>query len=87
MKIIAFLIELFGWVKIVLSPTLAAALIGCIILYNKQDETGILVAATLTFLGFTAGIVWATYIWKKHGSTTTFLSRVSASPELDNAKK
>ena len=83
MRIIAFLIELFGWAKIVLSPTLAASLIGFIILYNKQDETGIMIAASLTSLGFIIGIAWATYIWKKYGNTTTFLSRVSASPELN----
>ena len=66
-----------------LSPTLAATLIGGIVVYNKQDETGLMIAASLIFFGFNIGIVWATYVWKKYGSTTSFLSRVSASPELD----
>jgi hypothetical protein len=70
-------------VKIVLSPTLAAALIAGIILYNKQDENGLMIAASLIFFGFIIGVVWATYVWKKHGNTTGFLSRVSASPELN----
>jgi hypothetical protein len=83
MKVIVFLIELFGWVKIVLSPTLAAALISGIVLYNKQDEIGLMIAASLIFFGFIIGIVWATYVWKKYGNTTSFLSGVSASPELN----
>ena len=83
MKIIAFLIELFGWAKIVISPTLGGALIGGIIFYNNQNETGIMIGASLTFLGFIIGIIWATSIWRKNGNTTAFLSRTYATPELD----
>jgi ABC-type transport system involved in cytochrome c biogenesis permease subunit len=82
MNILSFLIELFGWVKIVLSPTLAAALIAGLILYNNQDERGITIALSVIAIGFIVGVVWAVFIWRKYG-TINFLSRVSATPELD----
>lgn len=82
MKIIALLIEVVSWIKVVLSPTLAAALLAGIIVYNKQDETGIAIGVSLITVGFIVGVVWAVYVWRKYG-TTNFLSRASASPELN----
>ncbi len=40
---------------------------------------GILIAG----IGLTIGITWATKTWKKTG-TMQFLSRIDATPELDN---
>jgi hypothetical protein len=80
MKVIALFVEVFSWIKIVLSPTLAAAILAGIIVYNKQDETGIAIGVSVISAGFIIGVVWAVYIWRKYG-TTNFLSRISASPE------
>ena len=82
MKIIALLIEVVGWIKIVFSPTLAAALLAGIIVYNKQDEDGIAIGVSVITAGFIIGIVWAVYVWRKYG-TMNFLSRISASPGLN----
>lgn len=32
------------------------------------------------------GVIWATRVWKKHG-TIHFVSRVMATPELDNPEE
>lgn len=72
-------IEIFAWLKIVISPTLIATAIGFIAyLYFKSEIIGI----SITILGLALGIIWANKVWKKHG-TTTFLSREMATPELD----
>lgn len=83
MRIIAFLIEAIGWLKIVASPFIISCIIGGLI-YLKWKNTlalsiGILVAAC----GLVTGIIWATKIWRKHG-TMNFLSKLNASPDLDN---
>ncbi len=81
-KIIEYLIEFFGWLKIVASPFLIGILIGGIVYYNFENRFGLIIGILLSLLGLIVGIIWATRIWKKQG-TTQFLSRVIATPELD----
>jgi cytochrome c biogenesis protein CcdA len=86
MKIISFLVEVIAWVRIVLSPTLAAAIVAGIIVYKKQDAQGYAIGLSIVLMGFIIGVVWAVNIWRKQG-TTQFLSRVSASPELNKSEE
>jgi hypothetical protein len=44
---------------------------------------GLTIGLTISIIGLLLGIVWATKVWKKTG-TSTFMSRVNASPELNN---
>ncbi|MES2478520.1 MAG: hypothetical protein V4561_05510 [Bacteroidota bacterium] len=81
MKIV---IELINWLRIAISPTLIGALIGGLI-YLKMGEDGFLLSIFTTVIGGIIGMLWATKIWKKQG-TTNFISRIDASPELDNKK-
>jgi hypothetical protein len=45
--------------------------------------SGILIGGFVVLCGLILGIMWATRIWKKQG-TSTFMSRVNTSPDLDN---
>jgi hypothetical protein len=78
------LIELINWLRIAISPTLIGALIGGLI-YLKMGDDGFVLGIVTTALGGIFGVLWATKIWKKQG-TTNFISRIDASPELDNKK-
>lgn len=82
-KVIAFIIELIGWIQIVLSPLLIGLAIGAIIYFNKKDTVGLILGIVVASLGLVIGIIFATKIWKKKG-TISFLSRLSGTPELDN---
>ena len=82
-KILEFITELIGWFQIVLSPFLIALVIGAIIYFNKQDTIGLFIAIAVVALGLIIGTVIATKIWRKKG-TIEFLSRIDASPDLDN---
>ena len=82
-KILEFITELKGWFQIVLSPFLIGLVIGAIIYFNKQDMIGLFIGIAVVALGLIIGIIMATKIWKKKG-TMEFLSRVDASPDLDN---
>ena len=82
-KILEKITELIGWFQIVISPTLLGLGIGCIVYFNFQNLAGLILGIIISIIGLICGIALAT---KKLKTTETihFLSRVSATPELDN---
>lgn len=85
-KILENIIELIGWVKIAISPLVIGFILGLIVYAYKEDTLGLIIGITLTVLGLIVGIIWATRVWKKQG-TMQYLSRVIATPELDNKEE
>jgi len=81
-KVFHIILEIFGWFQIMLSPTLLGILIGTIIYYNFQTDTGLAVAISIVIIGFIIGVVFATRKFKTTG-TINFLSRISASPDIN----
>jgi F0F1-type ATP synthase assembly protein I len=81
-KIFEKITELIGWLQIAISPTLLGFGIGCIVYYNFQNSTGLILGIVISIIGLICGIVLATNKFKTTG-TVQFLSRVSAAPELD----
>lgn len=75
MKLFEILLEIFGWIQIVLGVTLAAGLIAFFIYLKWNNGTGKSVAIIIVSIGFILGAVWATRIWIKHG-TIAWLSRI-----------
>lgn len=82
-KVIAFLIEVVNWFRIILFPTFLGVLLGGIIYYFFQNYTGKTLWIICSIIGVVSGVIWASKIWKKQG-TTTFMSKVITTPELDN---
>ena len=77
------LTEVIGWIQIVFSPLLLFGVIGFLVYVSNPSLTRFIVGIGITLFGLILGIVYASKVWKKHG-TINFISRVSASPELDN---
>ncbi|RZL44128.1 MAG: hypothetical protein EOP00_21170 [Pedobacter sp.] len=78
--------EIIGWIQIVLSPTLFCSFIGSWIYYSNPNKTRLIVAILVILFGLIVGIIYATKIWKTKG-TVWFVSRISATPELDKEKE
>ena len=74
--------EVVGWIQIVASPLLLAAIIGFLVYISKPNTIRLIIAIAIVVVGLIIGILWANKIWKGKG-TIHFISRVSASPELD----
>ncbi|MEZ4845227.1 MAG: hypothetical protein R3A43_13365 [Bacteroidia bacterium] len=74
--------EIAGWVLIVLSPALIGAAIGAFIYMGNQTIDKLIIGIFLTFVGLVLGIVLANKQCEGKG-TIHFLSRVSATPDLD----
>ena len=75
--------EIMGWLQIVASPFLAVSIIGAFIYFSKPNTTRLIVAIAIVTIGLIIGIIWATRVWRKKG-TIHFMSRIMATPELDN---
>ena len=75
--------EVVGWLQIVASPLLAGLVIAALIYFSNPTILRLVIAIGVAILGLIVGIIFATKVWKKQG-TMHFLSRVSATPELDN---
>ena len=85
-KIFEIITEIVGWIQIVLSPTLIGIAFGFVIYLNFPNLTGTIIGILIAVIGLIFGIVLATKKFKTTG-TIDFLSRISATPELDNAEK
>lgn len=83
MSFFDYFTEVIGWLQIVLSPLLFG-LATAIVIYGFYPTTaGLVIAIGVVLFALIIGIIFATRIWKKQG-TINFVSRVSATPELDN---
>jgi hypothetical protein len=85
-KIFEFITELIGWLQIVASPLLIGGIIGAIIYFSRPSTTRLVIGIIVTTVGLVLGVIWATKKWKRKG-TIFFLSRIMATPELDNPRK
>ena len=68
MNIIKFLLEIIGWCQIAFGTTLIAVLIAAGIYFSWTNHTAKVIAVVIICVGFMLGSIWATIIWRKHGT-------------------
>jgi hypothetical protein len=86
MKILEWITSFFAWLEIVFFPTFIGFAIACVFYYNSPSRIRLVISIVIATVGLIIGIIIATRIWKTQG-TTEFISKVSATPELDNLEK
>lgn len=82
-KLLAKIIEAYGWLSIMASPLLIGIAVGVIVYAYNQNLTGIIIGASISLLGLIIGVIWATKVWRSKQGTIQFLSRIMATPELE----
>lgn len=75
--------ESIGWLQIVASPLFIGIIIGTLIYFPNPSSITLILGIIAAILGLVLGIMWANKAWKGKG-TIWFMSRVMATPELDN---
>jgi len=75
MKLFEIILEIFGWLQIVAGVILAAGLLAFATYLVWSNGTGKIAGIIIISIGFIAGAIWATFIWKKHG-TIAWLSGI-----------
>jgi uncharacterized protein YneF (UPF0154 family) len=83
MKILEWITSFIAWLQIVLFPLFFGLIIGFIVYKKFPSTAGFVASILILVLSLLIGIVMATRIWKK-GGTTNFIARASASPELND---
>lgn len=82
MKFFDFVIALFVWLKIFISPVLIGLLISLVVYINVSGTIGNIISLTIIFLGIIIGAIWATRsISKKRGET--YFKGIGATSDLD----
>jgi hypothetical protein len=81
-KLFYTVLELFGCIKIMLSPFLMGLIIGALCYIGLGNDLGRVLGVLIALSGLVIGAIWATKVYKKQG-TIQFLSRIMATPELD----
>ena len=82
-KFLEKLVEVLSACRIALSPILMAYIIGAIVFFSNPAANTKAIAIGIVITGIVAGILWATKIWKKMG-TTKFISKIN---EFDHIPK
>ena len=78
-----YVFEIVGWLQIVVSPLLLGLIIGAVIYFSNPGPLRLVIGISVATLGLITGIALATKAWKGKG-TMHFVSRIMATPELDN---
>ncbi len=81
-KIFETITEIIGWILITLSPTLLGIVFGLVIYNYLTNPIGMIIGILVAISGLIIGMIWATKKFRTTG-TIHFLSRISATPELD----
>ncbi len=86
MRILEIFVEVLSWLRIVASPLIIGVGIGILVYDNNHSRIGMTIGIVISCFGLLIGILWATKVSRKTG-TSNFMSRINASPELDKNKK
>jgi hypothetical protein len=76
------MVSVIGWIQIFISPFFGAIIIGFLIWLSTKNILGGIAAIVVLFVGIILGIRLAEKARKNKG-TIDFISRINASPELD----
>ena len=74
-KAFEIFLEIVGWLQIAVGVTFLAGLPALFIIVKYDTATGRNIALAIIIFGFIIGAIWATRIWKKHG-TMSWLSGI-----------
>jgi len=85
-KIFDTMFEIWGWVRIMLSPLLMGTILAVITYFLLPTAVGLVIGGVLMGIGLMIGILWANKIYKSKKGTMGYLSQTDSWPELDDNK-
>lgn len=85
-KTLAYTIEVISLLRITISPFLLGFIVGLIFYFSLKNSFGLFLVILFPISGVITGIIWGINVWKKQG-TTSFMSGIYASPDLDKLKE
>lgn len=86
LTLLEFITKALAWLQTAISPFVAGIIAGILIYSNKKDVYGLMIAIGIVIIGAITGVIWATRVWKRKG-TVEYMSKLIATPELDDVKE
>ncbi len=83
MRILEIFVEILSWLRIMVSPLIIGVGVGILVYDNNPNNSGMAIGIIISLLGLLVGIIGATKVWRKTG-TSNFMSRVNSTPEFTN---
>jgi hypothetical protein len=83
MRILEIFVEILSWLRIMASPLIIGVGVGILVYDNNPNNTGMAIGIIISLISLLVGIIGATKVWRKTG-TSNFMSRINATPELNN---
>lgn len=74
-KFISLILNIIGWLQIVAGTTAIGGLLALPVYLYWRTTAGTITAVVIVSIGCLTGIVWATSIWRRHG-TVAWLSQI-----------
>lgn len=75
-------VDTIYWLQIVASPFFVGIIIGALIYFSNPTNFRLILGIIIAAASLIFGILWANRVWKKEG-TSHYISRITASPDLD----
>ena len=85
-KVFELIPEIIGFIQIMISPLLIGILLGAVFYVAEPTGLGMILGGCTAAIGLVIGVLWAANEWKGKG-TVWFMSRLMATPELDDAEE
>lgn len=85
-RIFEWFTESIGWLQIVMSPLILGLVIGAVVYFSRPTTIRLVTGIVIAIAGLVIGIIWANKQWRGKG-TIWFISRIIATPELDNTEE
>lgn len=79
--------EFIGWLQIAAAPSLIGTGVGAAMYFAHTTLIRLVIGGVIAVAGIVIGCVWATRVMKSRNGTVWFMSRIIATPELDNETK
>ena len=79
--------EIAGWLQIFMSPFIISLILAIVIYVSFDSLLSVIISALVFIIGIFIGVKIANKIYKSKEGTIHFVSRISASPELDEEEK
>lgn len=73
--------DVFAGLQIVASPLIVGIILGFLVYLAVRGTAGVILGSLVVLAGLVVGIIWATKVWRKHG-TMSFMSRLLSFPEM-----
>lgn len=82
-RLLNFLFEAWGWLRIFLSPLLLGIILAVVIYLSVPTSVGLVLGGIIIGISSVIGVLWANKFFKSKKGTIWYLSQTNSWPEVE----